>query len=136
MKISNKGLNLIKEFEGCRLSAYKCPAGIWTIGYGHTSGVKPNDKINSLDAERLLRQDIVRFEQAVNTIVKVPLNQNQFDALVSFTYNLGAGCLRTLVANRNITQIGNAIKLYNKSNGKVLDGLVRRRNAEYKLFFS
>lgn len=136
MKISNNGLNLIKQFEGCRLSAYKCPAGIWTIGYGHTSGVKPTDKINSLDADRLLRQDIVRYEQAVNSIVKHPLNQNQFDALVSFTYNLGPGCLKTLVANRNLTQIGNAIKLYNKANGKVLEGLVRRRNAESKLFFS
>lgn len=87
---SQVGINLIKRWEGCRTLAYKCPAGIWTIGYGHTSTAKPGMSISYDKAEELLRQDLQRFEKAVKTLVRVPINQKQFDALVSFTYNVGA----------------------------------------------
>ena len=93
MRTSQKGINLIKEFEGCRLKAYKCPAGVWTISYGHTSNVRPNQSITREEAEKLLREDLRMYEHHVENTVK-GLNQNQFDALVSFTYNCGSGCLK------------------------------------------
>ena len=94
LKTGKKGLELIKEFEGCRLTAYKCPANVWTIGYGHTKGVKQGQKITLSEAEELLKDDLKIYESYVNKYVKVSLNQNQFDALVSFTYNCGPGSLR------------------------------------------
>lgn len=137
MKINEKGLNLIKNFEGCRLTAYKCPAGILTIGYGHTgSDVKAGMTITKEKANELLRKDLERFEKSVSATVKLPLNENQFSALVSFTYNCGVGNLRTLIKNRNIKQIGDSILKYNKAGGKILSGLVKRRSAEHNLFFS
>lgn len=137
MKINEKGLNLIKNFEGCRLTAYKCPAGILTIGYGHTgSDVKAGMTITKEKADELLRKDLERFEKSVSATVKLPLNENQFSALVSFTYNCGVGNLRTLIKNRNIKQIGDSILKYNKAGGKILSGLVKRRSAEHNLFFS
>ncbi len=85
MNISQKGIDLIKNFEGCRLNAYKCPAGVWTIGYGHTgSEVKPGLKITQAEAEKILKSDLVVHCNNVSKLVKVPLNQNQFDALVSY----------------------------------------------------
>lgn len=134
MQTSQNGVNLIKQFEGCKLTAYKCPAGVWTIGYGHTQGVKEGQKITSARAEELLRQDLKTFESQVSNNVFIPLNQNQFDALVSFIYNCGLGNLKTLVKNRNTNQIANAILLYNKSKGKTLAGLTKRRQAERNLF--
>lgn len=134
MNISENGLNLVKQFEGCKLTTYRCPAGVLTIGWGHTANVKPGQKITQEQADNLLKQDMKVYEKHVNTIVKIPLNQNQFDALVSFCYNCGSGNLKTLVNGRNVQQIANAIPLYNKSNGKVLNGLVRRRKAEQELF--
>lgn len=133
MKTSQNGINLIKKFEGCVLKAYKCPAGVWTIGYGHTSGVKEGQKITQTQAEEFLKQDLKEFEGYVNNL-KLQLNQNQFDALVSFTYNCGPGNLKMLVRNRTLQQIADALPLYNKSAGVVLNGLVRRRNEERALF--
>lgn len=134
MQISQKGIDLIKRFEGCRLEAYKCPAGIWTIGYGHTKDVKPGQKITEIQAEEFLKQDLKTFETQVNNNVFISLNQNQFDALVSFTYNCGLGNLKTLTKNRNADKIANALLLYNKAGGKTLEGLKRRREAEKNLF--
>lgn len=137
-KISEKGLNLIKQFEGCRLRAYQCSAGVWTIGYGHTAGVRQGQTITQAQAEEYLKQDCKKFEKYVNSKSYVPiteqLNQNQFDALVSFTFNCGQGNLKTLCAGRSTAQIAAALPKYNKAAGKVLSGLVRRRAAEQKLF--
>ena len=135
MKTSQKGIDLIKKFEGCVLKAYKCPAGVWTIGYGHTSGVKEGQKITKTKAEELLKEDLKEFEGYVNNL-KLTLNQNQFDALVSFTYNCGPGNLKKLVKNRTLQQIADALPLYNKSAGVVLNGLVRRRKEERELFLT
>ena len=92
MKINETGLALIKSFEGLRLKAYKCPAGVWTVGYGHTGGdVKAGMIITEEEAEELLRQDLERFEEGVENLVEVELNENQFCALVSLAYNIGLG---------------------------------------------
>lgn len=133
MKISNKGLAIIKKYEGCHLTAYKCPAGVPTIGYGHTSGVKMGQTITQEQAEAYLKQDVAWDEQAVNALGR-EFNQNQFDALVSFTYNCGAGNLKKLCADRDLETIGKKITLYNKAGGKVLAGLTRRREEEQALY--
>lgn len=133
MKTSSNGIELIKSFEGCRLTAYLCPAGVWTIGYGHTAGVKKGQTISQAQADAYLASDLKKYEESVMK-TGLKLNQNQFDALVSFTYNCGAGNLKILIRNRTLEEIGEAILLYNKSNGKVLSGLVRRRQAEQDLF--
>ncbi len=137
MKISQAGINLIKKYEGCRLQSYLCPANVWTIGYGHTGkDVYPGKVITQAEADRLLLADLSGFEAAVNNDVVLPLSQSQFDALVSFTYNCGAGNLRTLIKNRNLTQVADALLLYNKGGGKVLPGLVKRRVEERALFLA
>ena len=139
MKTSNNGINLIKQFEGCALSAYKCPAGVWTIGYGHTKDVKQGMKITTNQATSLLKEDLATYENYVNKYVKVKLNQNQFDALVSFTFNCGGGALKssTLLKKLNkadYTGAANELLRWNKANGKILAGLTRRRKAEKALF--
>jgi len=139
MHTSQKGLDLIKSFEGLRLSAYKDVVGVVTIGYGTTSGVKMGDTITKERAEELLREDVKRFEGQVLRLVKVPLTQGQLDALVSFTYNLGAGNLgnSTLLRLLNAGDYAGAAAQFdrwNKAGGKVLAGLVRRRAAERALF--
>lgn len=133
MKTSEKGIALIKSFEGCRLTAYLCPAGVWTIGYGHTAGVSKWQAITQEQADSFLKADLEKYEKYVN-VTGLTLNQNQFDALVSFTYNCGAGNLKKLIANRTLPEIADAMLLYNKGGGKVLAGLVRRREEERKLF--
>ena len=133
MNVSTNGIELIKQFEGCSLKAYKCPAGIWTIGYGHTNGVKEGQKITQVQANTYLMEDLKTYGKYVNNL-QLPLNQNQFDALVSFCYNCGPGNLRTLVKNRTLSQIADALLLYNKGGGVVLNGLIKRRNAERELF--
>lgn len=133
MKTSNRGIELIKSFEGCHLTAYKCPAGVWTIGYGHTTGVKQGQTITQAQADAFLISDLAKYEKYVNA-TGLELKQNQFDALVSFTYNCGNGNLKALIRDRTLKEIGEAILLYNKSGGKVLNGLVRRRQAEHDLF--
>lgn len=136
MKISSKGLELIKQFEGCRLTAYRCPAGVLTIGYGHTgSDVKEGMTITQKKAETLLKKDLAKFEKHVLTYnKKYNWNQNQFDAMVSFAYNVGS--IRQLTNNgtRTIEQISAKITAYNKAGASVLAGLVRRRAEEKKLF--
>lgn len=137
MRISNAGLNIIKKYEGCRLEAYRDPANIWTIGVGHTKNVKPGQKITAAQADAYLREDVKWAEDAVNKYMKTyNFNQNQFDALVSFAFNLGPRGIDQLTANgtRTIGTIANKIPLYNKAGGKVLAGLMRRRNDEQKLF--
>ncbi len=139
MKTSNVGIELIKKYEGCVLKAYKCPSGVWTIGYGHTNGVKSGMKITKVQALNYLKQDLSVFEKVVTNYVKVPLNQNQFDALVSFLFNCGSGALKTSTLLKKLNSCdyngaANEFLKWNKSNGKVLNGLVRRRQEEKELF--
>ncbi len=137
LSISNNGLSLIKRFEGCRLTAYQDSIGIWTIGYGHTSGVAKGQTITQIQADRYLKADCANAEKAVNKYQsKYHWNQNQFDSLVSFTFNCGSGNLKKLLNNgqRTIAQISAKIPAYNKAGGKVLRGLVNRRAAEKELF--
>lgn len=136
LSISNNGLALIKKFEGCRLTAYQDSVGVWTIGYGHTSGVRKGQTITQAQADAFLKADCASAEKSVNSYSKYNWNQNQFDALVSFTFNCGRGNLKTLLNNgqRTITEISAKITAYNKSGGKVLQGLVNRRAAEKELF--
>lgn len=137
-KINETGIALIKRFEGCRLTAYKCSAGVWTIGYGHTSGVHSGQAITQAQADALLRQDLEKFERYVNSTAYVPitaqLNENQFAALVSFAFNCGQGNLKRLCAGRNTVQIAAAMPQYCKAAGRKLPGLVQRRAAEVALF--
>jgi len=138
MNVSQKGIDLIKQFEGCRLQAYKAVPSeqCYTIGYGHYgSDVLPGMVISQAQAEALLAQDLIRYENAVID-AGLSLNQNQFDALVSFAYNCGAGNLKKLVRGRDTQQIADAMLLYNKSGGQVLAGLTRRRQAERALFMT
>lgn len=139
MRIGVNGLTLIKQFEGLRLHAYKCPADIWTIGYGHTADVSANDVITEEDAIFYLRQDVAESERAVNQLVHVPLTQNQFDALVSFVFNLGVGnfCTSTLLKKLNARDYDGAEQEFGRwvhAGGKASPGLVRRRAAESALF--
>ena len=137
MKTSQRGINLIKQFEGVRLTAYKCPAGVYTIGYGHTHGVQRGMKITEEEASAFLASDLLNSEKAVERYDSVyHWNQNEFDALVSFTFNCGAANLRALLRNgrRNRSQIAATLPLYGKAGGKVLKGLERRRAAEKALF--
>jgi lysozyme len=139
MKISQEGIALIKKFEGCELEAYKCPAGVWTIGYGHTKDVKEGDVINKDEANYLLEEEMIEYEGYINDMVDVPLEQNQFDALTSWVYNLGSSNLMsstmlTLLNESKYNEIPQQIKRWNKAGGKVLDGLVKRREAEALLF--
>lgn len=137
MKISEKGIELIKQFEGCKLTAYKDAVGVLTIGYGHTGDVKPNQKISQKKADDLLKADLHRFEVHVSEYrKKYKFTQNEFDALVSFAFNIGNINQLTKYGKRNKGQIADAILLYNKAGGKVLNGLVKRRKAEHDLFVS
>lgn len=136
MKISKEGLELIKKFEGCKLTAYKAvqTEKYYTIGYGHYGpDVFKDMKITKAQAESYLKSDIRKFEMCVNDLGR-KWTQNEFDALVSFTYNCGNANLRRLVANRDILQIADAFLLYNRSGGKILSGLAKRRKAERELF--
>lgn len=138
MKTSKTGLDLIKTFEGCRLKAYRCPADVWTIGYGHTgSDVKQGMVITQAEADRLLQQDLERFEKNVMKFNnKYHWTQNEFDALVSFAFNIGSIDQLTANGTRTKAQIAQAMLLYNKAGGKVLPGLTKRRQAERQLFLT
>lgn len=142
MKISKNGLNLIKSFEGLELKAYKDAVGVWTIGYGSTgSHVTPNQTITEKQAEDLLLRDVSRFEIGVSNAVKVPLTQSQFDALVSFSFNVGLANLESSTLLRKLNAkdykgAANELPRWNKAGGKVLNGLTRRREAEKALFLS
>lgn len=137
MKTSKNGIEMIKKFEGLRLRAYKCPAGVWTIGYGHTGSVAPNMKISKETAEKFLIDDLKKFENHVNEMnvkYKYRFNQNEFDSLVSFAFNIGN--IRQLTANgtRKKSVIAEKMLLYVKAGGVTLKGLVNRRKAEHDLF--
>ena len=141
MNISEDGLKLIKFFEGCKLDAYYCPSNVLTIGYGHTKTVHEGMTITQEEADNLLNLDIREFEKYVQSIVKVPLKQHQFDALVSWTFNLGPynlmnSTLLKELNSSNYSKVPSEIKRWNKSNNKVLDGLVKRREAEAKKFWN
>lgn len=146
MEMSNNGINMLKGFEGCRLAAYQDSVGVWTIGYGWTQPVNgvPVGKgmtITQETAESLLRSGLVRYEKGVTGLVKVTINQNQFDALVDFAYNLGVKALEgsTLLKKLNAGDYAGAaaeFPKWNKAGGKVLPGLVKRREAERTLFLA
>ncbi|HDC4459143.1 TPA: lysozyme [Enterobacter asburiae] len=146
MQTSDKGIALIKQFEGCKLTAYQDSVGVWTIGYGWTKPVdgKPiraGMTIKQETAERLLKTGLVSYESDVSRLVKVGLTQGQFDALVSFTYNLGARSLSTSTLLRKLNSgdyagAADEFLRWNKAGGKVLNGLARRREAERALFLS
>ena len=141
MKTSHKGIDLIKEFEGLRLKAYKCPGGVWTIGYGHTDGVRPGMIITEDQAEEYLMADLIAFEKYLNGH-ELAINQNQFDALISLIYNIGIGnfqkstLLRKARVNPNDNSIMDEFLKWVYSKGRVLPGLQSRRLAEMKLYFS
>lgn len=139
MKASVAALNLIKKWEGLRLIAYKCPSGIWTIGYGHTRGVKEGQHITVSEANRFLQIDVASVESYVNSIMKsygYDFIQSEFDALVSFTFNAGYANLKALTRSgqRTIEEIAEAIPRYCNANGKPLEGLKKRRADEVQLF--
>lgn len=139
MRTSQRGLSLIKSFEGLRLQSYQDAVGVWTIGYGTTRGVTGGMSISKEQAERMLLQDVQRFEPEVHRLVTAQLNQNQWDALVSFTYNLGSANLKSSTLRRLINAgdyagAAEQFPRWNKAGGKVLPGLVRRRAAERDLF--
>lgn len=142
MNISQKGIDLIKSFEGLQLKAYNATGSekYLTIGYGHNGAdVKPNQTITAQQAEDLLKKDLQKFVDGVNSLVKSTINQYQFDALVSFAYNCGLGNLQnstllTLVNKRDFSGASLEFAKWNKAGGTVLAGLTRRREAERKLF--
>jgi len=141
MQMSQGGLdNLLKRFEGCKLKAYRCPAGICTIGYGHTSAAGAPEVVDGMTitqtrADEILKRDLVKYESAVLSLLKVELTQNQFDVLVDFAYNAGVGSLKTSTLLKKVNAgdldaVPAELMKWTKGGGKVLPGLVRRRNAE------
>lgn len=136
-RISENGLNLIKKFEGCKLTAYRDAVGVLTIGYGHTGDVKEGQKITQKKADALLLEDLQRFEKHVNQYRKnYKFSQNEFDALVSFAFNIGNINQLTNYGKRNKGMIADKMLLYTKAGGKQLSGLVKRRRAEHDLFIT
>ncbi len=139
-RINAAGLSLIKKFEGLRLKAYKCPAGVWTIGYGHTGDVKPGQSITSHQADVILEYDLEKYSEAVDEVTaKLKLNDNQFAALVCLTFNIGIGAFRnsTLlkkVQAKDFEAAGEQFLRWCKAGGKVLEGLRKRRVEERSLF--
>lgn len=140
MRINAAGLALIKEFEGLQLESYADAVGVWTIGYGHTGpGIQAGQHITQEQAEAMLQQDIRRFEVGVNKLVTVPLSDNQFAALVSFSFNLGlrrleGSTLLRLLNQQDYQGAACEFERWNKAAGKVMPGLTRRRQAEFALF--
>lgn len=145
--INEASLEIIKEFEGCRLKAYKCPAGVWTIGYGTTdgavTGVTPHEGmvITQGQAERYLKLAVEKFAAAIKPAITQPINENEFGAFVSLAYNIGSGAFKKSSALRHFNagdkaKAADAILMWNKAGGKVLAGLTRRRAAERALFLT
>ena len=139
MKTSQYGIDLIKHFEGCELQAYQCAAGVWTIGYGHIKGVSEGMSITQEQAEQMLLDELKEYENYINELVTVNLSQNQFDALVSWVYNLGPANLQSstllkVLNSGDYSGVPAQIERWNKAGGKVLEGLIRRREAESALF--
>lgn len=142
MHINDRGLGLIKRFEGLKLEAYLCPAGVPTIGYGHTGPeVKLGMVVSEVGAEALLKVDLGKFERGVSSAVKVLITEDQFSALVSFSYNVGLGnfessSLLRFLNNKQFGKAADEFPKWNKARGMILPGLVRRRAAEQELFLS
>lgn len=140
MRASDRVREFIKKHEALRLKAYKCPAGVWTIGYGHTKGVSPSDVITLQQAEKFFNEDVKSSEISVLRLVRKPLTQNQFDALVSFVFNIGAGkfqdstLLRIINTNPNDQDIDRQFKRWVYSKGVILPGLKTRREEESKIY--
>ena len=140
MNISDKGIELNKNFEGCELHAYKDNVGVLTIGYGHTgSDVAEGQTVTEEEAEEILRKDLTKFEDYVKNYVECELNQEQFDALVAWTFNLGPGNLKSSTLLKRLNEndyddVPNQIRRWNRAGGEVVSGLVRRRNSEAHLF--
>lgn len=137
----NKAVELVKGFEGFSPKAYLCPAGVPTIGYGHTGNIKPTDTITQQEAEELLKKDLEKFESGVKKAVKVPLNENQLAALVSFTYNVGLGAFNNSTLLKQLNEghydlAADQLLRWTKAAGKELKGLVRRRAAERAVFLT
>lgn len=140
MKINKAGIELIKRFEGCILKAYKCPANVWTIGYGHTSDVKEGDKITMQQAESLLLIDLASRERFIDSL-NLGFNENQFSALVSLVYNIGQGNFNKSPLFAQLKKDKNDLKNielgFNRhvyGGGKKLPGLIKRRKAEFELY--
>lgn len=141
MKTSSKGIEMIKDFEGCELTVYKDMVGFNTVGYGHRTDKPVGDKISRGMAEQLLVEDLKRFETELGHLVNVPVNQNQFDALICFSYNLGTAALArsSLLKQLNMKHYKEAAEqflLWCHAGGKEVAGLKRRREAERRLFLS
>ena len=139
MNISEEGKGLIKKFEGCRLESYLCSANVWTCGWGATRDVKEGDVWSQSYADERFDGDIVEYENYINDYVTAPLQQNQFDALVAWVYNLGPANLKAstmlkVLNEGKYDEVPYQMKRWNKANGEVLAGLVRRREAEAALF--
>lgn len=139
MNISKEGIALIKKFEGCELTAYQDAVDVWTIGYGHTKNVKEGDSITKDEADTMLMHELLEYCSHVENAVEVELKQCMYDALVSWTYNLGPTNLKSSTMLKflnagNFEEVPTQIKRWNKAGGKVLEGLKRRREAEALLF--
>jgi lysozyme len=146
MKVNAEGYALLKRFEGCRLKAYKCPAAVWTIGFGNTfyedgTKVKDGDVITQQRADELAKFIVEQFADSIRLMIKQPLTENQFSACVSLAYNIGTGgfkkssVLKKLNVSPQDQTIADSFRLWNKGGGKILPGLVRRREAEIALYF-
>ena len=138
LKISESMIAVIKKFEGLRLKAYKCPAGVFTIGYGHTENVFADSEISELMADQILRKDLQKFEQTINDL-DLPLLQCEFDALVSFVFNVGIGnfnksTLKKLLSQKKFFYAAKEFDKWVFAGGKKLPGLQNRRNKERKIF--
>lgn len=144
MKLSQRGIDLIKQFEGYSSKAYPDPAtggAPWTIGYGTTKGVKPGMIITAEQAEKMLRDDVEKFESGVSSLITAPTTQGQFDAMVSLAYNIGLGNFgkSTLLKKHNArcyTCAADQFRVWNRANGKVMNGLTKRRAAERQVYMS
>jgi len=139
MEISSEGIALIKKFEGCELKAYRCAANVLTIGYGHTKDVTEDMEITQEEAETMLIHELMDYCNYVDMYVEVPLEQHQFDSLVSWTYNLGPTNLKSstllkVLNDKDYKGVPAQIKRWNKANGEVKQGLIRRREAEALMF--
>lgn len=135
----SKAVNLICKFEGFSSFAYKCPAGVWTIGYGRTAGVREGMTISEPEARKYVEQQCEKIGQSIQGLLKVTVTENQLSALISFYYNIGCSAFMksTLLRKLNAGDIegaANEFPKWNKAGGRVLAGLVRRREAERQLF--
>ncbi len=139
MKISENGLELIKKFEGCETTAYQDSVGVWTIGFGHTKGVEEGQTCSIEDAESMLADEMDEYEGYINNMVKVELQQHEFDALVAWVYNLGPtnlgeSTMLKVLNGGQFDRVPDEMNRWTRAGGKILEGLVRRRQAESLMF--